>query len=499
MSFVLCILDGWGYSEKKEYNAIAKAYTPNYDFLLKNHPHTLLECFGESVGLPEGQMGNSEVGHITIGAGRIVYQDLPKISKSIESGEFAKKQGIKDVIRSLQNNGGICHIIGLISDGGVHSHIDHIIALNQIMSSQKVPVKLHAVADGRDVAPQSVIKYLEKLHAAKVDIASLMGRFYCMDRDKRWDRTQKAYDAIVNGEAPKYSDIISAVTESYNNDVDDEFIKPIVADGYSGVKSGDAIIIANFRADRVRQISHALCDIKFEEFKTRSLELSHVISMTEYSEVLAKMMQPLFVNETPKNTLGEVISSLGMKQLRAAETEKYAHVTYFFNGGREQPFEGEDRILVPSPKVATYDLQPEMSAQELTDKLVEAIRSKKYNFICINFANPDMVGHSGNIESTILAINKVDECLGRITNAVQEISGEMLVTADHGNAEEMMDEVNHQPLTSHTLNKVPLIYFGSKKLSLNNGGLSNVAPSILELMGIKKPAEMNARSLVQTR
>ncbi len=496
MTFVLCILDGWGHSDKTEHNAIAQAHTPHFNTLIKNYPHTLLECSGEAVGLPEGQMGNSEVGHITIGSGRIIYQDLPKISKAIQSGELAKNRNLLSMIDTLKKSGKICHIIGLISDGGVHSHIDHIVALHKILSSHGITVKLHAVTDGRDVAPQSTMKYIEILHSHKIEISTLMGRFYCMDRDKRWDRTEKAYNAIANASSKKYSDIISAITDSYDLGINDEFIEPMVSDSYNGFQDGDAVFIANFRADRVRQISHALCDLNFKEFSKSSVKLSHVISMTEYSDALAKTMHPLFTNESPKNTIGEVIASLGKKQLRAAETEKYAHVTYFFNGGREEPFEGEDRLLIPSPKVATYDLKPEMSAYELTEKLIPAILSRKYDFICVNFANPDMVGHSGNIESTIIAINTVDDCLGKIMKAVQEAQGDMLVTADHGNAEEMVNITTHEPLTSHTLNKVPLIYFGTQNIKLNNGGLANIAPTILSIMKIPKPAEMDTTSLV---
>jgi 2,3-bisphosphoglycerate-independent phosphoglycerate mutase len=496
MTFVLCILDGWGHSDKKEFNAIAQAYTPNFDHLIKNFPHSLLECSGEAVGLPNGQMGNSEVGHITIGSGRIIYQDLPKINKAVESGELSRNLQLLNMIEDFKKSGKTCHLIGLLSDGGVHSHIDHIIALYKIISANGIVVKLHAITDGRDVAPQSAIKYLETLHEHGIQVSTIMGRFYGMDRDKRWDRTEKAFQAIVNAKGEKFTDVNAAVTNSYDAGVNDEFIVPMVDANYNGIQDGDAIVMANFRADRVRQISHAFCDANFKEFTRALPKLSHKISMTEYSDALASMMTSLFTNDTPKNTLGEVIASLGKKQLRAAETEKYAHVTYFFNGGREDPFVGEDRVLMPSPKVATYDLKPEMSAFELTEKLVPAILSRDYAFVCINFANADMVGHSGSVDATVKAIEAVDSCLGKIMDAVKQIGGEMLVTADHGNAEEMMDEKSHQPLTSHTLNKVPLIYFGKEKIKLKNGGLANIAPTILALMKIKKPAEMSENNLI---
>ncbi len=495
MTFVLCILDGWGYSKKQKNNAIAQGYTPNYDALISKYPHSLLDCSGESVGLPEGQMGNSEVGHITIGSGRVIFQELPRISKAVRSGELKKNQNINGLIEELKKSGKKCHIIGLISDGGVHSHIDHIIALYKMVSSSGVKTKLHAITDGRDVAPQSAVKYIEQLKASSVSIDSLMGRFYAMDRDKRWERIKQAYDAIVSGKAPKFSSAVEAVNASYQNGKNDEFIEPVVSDKYLGMEDGDAVIIANFRADRVRQFSHALCDANFKEFEHSKIKFSSIISMTEYSKELAKMMTPLFKNEMPKNTLGEVVAGLGKKQLRAAETEKYAHVTYFFNGGREESFIGEDRVLVPSPKVATYDLKPEMSAYELTDKIVEAIKSNSYDFVCVNYANADMVGHSGSLNATIKAINAVDECLGNVMQAVKEVHGQMLVTADHGNAEEMLDEKSHQPLTSHTLNQVPLIYYGDSKIKLHNGGLADIAPTILALMGLVKPIEMTGKNL----
>lgn len=494
---ILCILDGWGYRKAKEHNAIALSIKPNYEKLVKNYPMALLKASGTSVGLPKGQMGNSEVGHITIGAGRVILQDLPKIDTEIESGNLAKNNKVLSLIKELKNNNKTCHLIGLISDGGVHSHINHIINIATILKSQKIPVAIHGILDGRDVPPKSAIKYLKQLKKHSLKISTLSGRFYAMDRDKRWERTQKYFECIAYAKAPKFDDPEQFINNCYNNKIIDEFIEPHVEKNYQGISIKDAVIIANFRADRVRQISTALVLSKFPFFKRQPLSLSSCLSMTSYSEELLQHMNVIFPNQIPKNTLGEVIAKNNLTQLRIAETEKYAHVTYFFNGGRELSFLGEDRILIPSPKVTTYDQKPEMSAYELTDSLIKKMKEKKYDFICANFANPDMVGHSGNINATVEAIETVDKCLGKIMQAATQMNYEFLITADHGNAECLYDKQTKQPLTSHTLNPVPIIYFGSQKLTLKNGELPDIAPTILHLMRIKKPKEMTGKNLAK--
>lgn len=485
MSVVLCILDGWGLGEKNEYNAIHLGNTPNFDMLMKNHPNSKLTNNGEAVGLPNGQMGNSEVGHLTIGSGRVIYQDLPRISKAIESGEFEHNKVIQNILSSNKTT----HIIGLISDGGVHSHINHIISLYKILSSKGIKVHVHAITDGRDVSPQSAKNYTKELEKNGIVPATLMGRFYAMDRDKRTERTQAAFDAIAFANGEQFTSINESIDSSYLNNINDEFIKPLVNSSYNGIQEGENIIITNFRADRVRQISDILINNK------SSLKYNILSSMTEYSNELSENMDVIFTKEQPKNTLGEVISNNSLNQLRIAETEKYAHVTYFFNGGREAVFQREDRILVPSPKVATYDLMPEMSAYEVSQKLNDAIRSKKYQFICVNFANPDMVGHSGNIEATVKAIESVDICLGDIIQSCSETKTDLLVTADHGNAEEMINKQTGEKLTSHTMNLVPFIYFGDKNIKLNDGSLCDIAPTVLSILRIEVPADMTGKKL----
>ena len=483
MTVVLCILDGFGLGKPSENNAIHLAKTPNLDELLQHHPYSKLETCGEAVGLPLGQMGNSEVGHITIGAGRIIYQDLPRISKACESGKIANNPTLAKLIASARP----CHLIGLISDGGVHSHINHIIALYKILTSKGIKVYLHAITDGRDVAPQSAKKYLATLSKNGITPSTLMGRFYAMDRDKRTERTLAAFEAIVDANGQKIDSFDHAIDASYLEGTNDEFITPLIASGYKGMTKGENVLIANFRADRVRQISQKFID---EE------NFGILASMTEYSKDLVKRMDVLFRNEQPVNTLGEVVAKAGLKQFRIAETEKYAHVTYFLNGGREEVFAGEERVMIPSPKVATYDLKPEMSAFEITEKLVAAINSKQYAFVCVNFANADMVGHSGNVKATIAAIEAVDKCLGQVMQACKAVSADLLVTADHGNAEELFDKKTNQPLTSHTMNPVPLIYYGSKKLSLKDGGLSDIAATVLSILGITIPIEFTGKSLI---
>ncbi|MFI4984226.1 MAG: 2,3-bisphosphoglycerate-independent phosphoglycerate mutase [Rickettsiales bacterium] len=465
---LLCILDGMGIAKSGKYNAVSLANTPNYNYLLQNCPHSALDACGEAVGLPVGQMGNSEVGHITIGAGRVIYQDLPRISKA-----FAQNQVKLDVK-------GDVHLVGLCSDGGVHSHINHILALGKLLHGNKVYV--HMITDGRDTPPQSALKYLDGLN-----VATISGRFYAMDRDKRWERTDAAFEAIIKANGAEFNDPATYINSSYQNGVNDEFIIPGIAAGYQGFKDGDTMIFCNFRADRMRQFAAKFLEAGFSKSRT--------IAMTEYSQELAEKMEVLFKNEQPKNVLGEVIAAQGFKQFRIAETEKYAHVTYFLNGGREALFTGEDRVMIPSPKVATYDLKPEMSAFEVAEKVVAAVQSNNYALIVVNFANPDMVGHSGNVAATIKAVEAVDKCLGQIMIVCKAANHDLLVTADHGNAEELYDENNHQPLTSHSMNKVPFIYYGSQLLQLKDGSLADISPSILKLLGVAKPDEMTGLTL----
>ncbi len=493
---ILLIIDGWGYNPSPEYNAILLAKTPNYAKLLQKYPHSLLETSGMMVGLPDGQVGNSEVGHMAIGSGRVVLQDLPKISFAIELKEIEHNQVLIKLIETLRKTGGTCHIIGLISDGGVHSHIDHIIALGKILLRENIKVSVHAITDGRDTPPKSVLNYLKLIKEADLEVASICGRFYAMDRDKRWDRVELAYNAIAASDAPKFNDPIEVVQKSYQTGITDEFILPHVKINYQGIKEQDGVLVTNFRADRVRQILNALLIDEFDGFKREKVKIALSVGMTQYSEELDRNMATLFPAENISNTLGEIISNNAMRQLRLAETEKYAHVTFFLNGGKEEPFIGEERILIPSPKVKTYDQAPEMSVYELTDKLIKAIESRSYNFICVNFANADMVGHTGNIEATIAAIEAIDKCLGKIITMVEEKKAELLITADHGNAELMKDIHTLEPYTSHTLFKVPFIYVGERNLRLKDGSLSDVAPTILELMDIKKPFEMSGVSLI---
>jgi 2,3-bisphosphoglycerate-independent phosphoglycerate mutase len=510
---LLCILDGWGIGDEKfSYNAIARAKTPNYTRILKNFPNSQLETSGLDVGLPEGQIGNSEVGHMTIGAGRIIFQDLPRINNAIADGSLEKNPQLQKLISELKNSDKTCHLLGLFSDGGVHSHIDHIIFLANFLAENGVKVLLHAFLDGRDVAQKSALNYLEKFfvnlnhpspqpsptRGEGVAIATISGRYYAMDRDKNWDRVQLAVEAIAEAKGEKFSDAISAVKNSYEKNVTDEFVKPCVIADYSGMKDGDALIFCNFRADRAREISEALLDPEFNGFKNRKINFSHAIAFTEYSEKLNQFYEILFPPFAVKNSLPEILESRGLKQLRVAETEKYAHVTFFFSCGREQEFLGESRIMVKSPAVATYDLKPEMSAFELGTKLVEAIKSDEFDFIVVNYANPDMVGHSGLLDASIKACEAIDAQLGILEKTILEKDGLMLISADHGNIECMIDE-NHHPHTAHTTNPVPFILIGNEvqNLKLQNGRLSDIAPTILHLMGIEKPSEMDGKNLIQ--
>ncbi|HET9617776.1 MAG TPA: 2,3-bisphosphoglycerate-independent phosphoglycerate mutase [Pseudolabrys sp.] len=499
---MLVVLDGWGWREDTANNAVRQAKTPTFDRLWAACPHGFLRTSGKDVGLPTGQMGNSEVGHLNIGAGRVVMQDLPRIDDAIASGEIAKAPAVTGLIAKLKASGGTCHLIGLVSPGGVHSHQNHAVALAKIMTAAGIPTVVHALTDGRDTPPQAAAEYLKTFTAAlppSVKVVTVIGRYYAMDRDKRWERVSKAYEAIVAGAGAHFADPQSAIADAYANKVYDEFILPAVIGGYAGMKDGDGVLCFNFRADRVREILGAMLDPSFAGFaRTRTVKVAAAVGMAQYSEDLDKLMATIFPPQSFPNILGEVVAGAHRTQLRMAETEKYPHVTYFLNGGREEPFEGEDRIMVPSPKVATYDLQPEMSAPELTDKAVAAIKSGKYDMIVLNFANADMVGHTGSIAAAVKAVETVDTGLGKIASAIEQMGGALLVTADHGNAEMMVDPETGGPHTAHTLNPVPLILMGAgNRIVVKEGRLADIAPTMLELMGLPKPAEMSGTSLMQ--
>ena len=498
---MLAILDGWGWRDDPADNAVRQARTPTFDRLWAAGPHAFLHTSGRDVGLPPGQMGNSEVGHLNIGAGRVVMQDLPRISDAVASGEIARMPALVNLIQRLKQTGGTCHLIGLVSPGGVHSHQDHAAALARIVADAGVPAAMHVLTDGRDTPPQSAKEDLERLLAAlppSVPVATVSGRYYAMDRDKRWERVKKAYDAIVEAQGPTFPNARAVITDAYSNKLYDEFIMPSVVGAYRGMRDGDGVLCFNFRADRVREILDAILDPKFFGFaRPRKLDVAAAVGMAQYSENLDALMQTMFAPQSFPNILGEVVAAAGRTQVRMAETEKYPHVTYFLNGGREEPYVGEAHIMVPSPKVATYDLQPEMSAPELTAKAVEAIGSGKYDLIVLNFANPDMVGHTGSLPAAIKAVETVDTGLGKIANAIQKSGGAMLVTADHGNCEMMRDPETGGPHTSHTTNPVPLLLVGGGNASLAEGRLADLAPTLLELMGLQKPAEMTGMSLLR--
>ena len=502
---VLIILDGFGYSTDPKDNAIAMAETPVWDGLWRDKPHTLISGSGHDVGLPDGQMGNSEVGHMNLGAGRVVNQDFTRISKAIDDGSFFSNQALVSLCGELKASGKALHIFGLLSDGGVHSHEDHIHALVKMAFDQGVSrVYMHAFLDGRDVPPRSAEPYIQKLEAAITSrgaggIATLTGRFYAMDRDNRWDRVEVAYKLVARAEAPHQADDpASGLAAAYARDESDEFVAPTIVNadfGKTGMVDGDAVVFMNFRADRAREITRVFTDDTFTEFNREPRPaLTGYMTLTEYSaDINAPMVYP---PESLDNGLGEYASNLGLTQLRLAETEKYAHVTFFFSGGREAPFTGEDRLLVPSPRVETYDLQPEMSAVEVTDKLVGAILGGEHDLIVCNYANGDMVGHTGNLDAAIEAVACLDTCLGRVVTAITEAGGKCLITADHGNCEKMSDDNTGQPHTAHTSEPVPLVLVGDDSIALAEGGvLSDVAPTLLTLMGIEQPSEMTGRSL----
>ena len=502
---MLMILDGFGINENKKANAIELANTPNIDKLMKTWPTTQIHTSGLDVGLPEGQMGNSEVGHTNIGAGRIVYQDLTRITKSIEEGDFFSIKELTEAIENCKKHNSKLHIMGLLSDGGVHSHIRHLAALLELAKRKDFEnVYVHCFLDGRDTPPASGESYIMKLQEKMKEkgvgkIASISGRFYAMDRDKRWERVSKAYDALVNGEGEKATSAITAIESSYQQEILDEFVVPTVIcnsnnEPLATIQNHDSVIFFNFRPDRAREITRSLVDPEFNGFKVKPLNLYYVC-FTQYDETIPNV-HIAFKPESLKNTFGEYISHKGLKQLRIAETEKYAHVTFFFNGGEEKQYPGEDRILVPSPKVETYDMQPEMSAVEVTNKVVEAIQSDKYDCIILNYANPDMVGHTGNLEAAIKAIETIDDCVAKVVSAVEEKGGIIIMTADHGNAEQMIDYKTGEPHTAHTTNPVPLVLIGVEGVKLKEGKLADLAPTMLELMEIEKPEEMTGKSLI---
>jgi len=504
---MLMILDGFGDNQNQDGNAIKLAKTPNIDKLMKKYANVDINTSGLAVGLPDGQMGNSEVGHTNIGAGRIVYQELTRITKSIEDGDFFTNPEFIAAIENCKKNNSKLHILGLVSDGGVHSHNRHLYGLLEMAKRRDFEdVYVHCFLDGRDTPPASAESYImklqEKMNEKQIGkIASLSGRFYAMDRDKRWERVKKCYDALVNGEGNKAGSSIKAIEDSYQKEVFDEFVEPtLICNGEEPIATigkNDSVIFFNFRPDRAREITRALVDPEFDGFETKKDLNLYYVCFTNYDETMPNV-HIAFKKEPLKNTFGEYISQKGYTQLRIAETEKYAHVTFFFNGGEEKQYEGEDRILVPSPKVETYDLKPEMSAYEVTDKVIDAINQDKYDVIILNYANTDMVGHTGSLEAAIKAVEAVDECVGKVVELVESKNGNMLITADHGNAEQMIDYSTGEPHTAHTTNPVPLILVTSdKKLKLKTGGkLADLAPTMLSLMELEKPEEMDGESLL---
>jgi 2,3-bisphosphoglycerate-independent phosphoglycerate mutase len=501
---VLCILDGWGWREGGDDNAIRLGRTPTWDRLVGAVPRTTLDASAEAVGLPSGQMGNSEVGHMNIGAGRVVLQDLPRIDAQIAGDGFAALAPWGRFIDRVGAADGAVHIMGLLSPGGVHAHQDHIVALAQAAAEAGRPVRIHAFLDGRDMPPKSAPDCLRAVQAAiaampDVRIATVCGRFFAMDRDQRWDRVARAYDLIVDGVGEPVTDAASAIEAAHAAGTTDEFVEPLAIGGYDGMADGDGVLMANFRADRAREILTALVDPAFDGFERRRVvAFSAALGMVDYSEALSARIPALFPAEIPEDVLGAVVAARGKRQLRIAETEKYAHVTFFLNGGREDVFDGEDRILIPSPKVKTYDLQPEMSASDVTDKLVEAIESGEYDLIVVNYANGDMVGHTGDLDAAVKAVETVDGCLARLEGAVTDVGGAMLVTADHGNCEQMTDRATGGAHTAHTVNPVPLLLIGAPDsvAALQPGRLCDLAPTVLGLMDVPQPAAMTGRSLL---
>lgn len=497
---LLIILDGLGLGQDSDSNAFKVADTPVLDNLMKEYPNTKLYASGEEVGLPKGQIGNSEVGHLNIGAGRIVYQDLTRINKDIETEDFFENQAINEAIDSAKEKGKNLHLIGLVSKGGVHSSFEHLKALIKLAKKKNFEnLYIHAFLDGRDVLPKSAYDDIEELELILKEntgtLSTIIGRYYAMDRDKRWERVERAYDAMVNRVGLKENSL-QAIKSYYDQGINDEFMEPIICSG-KGIEEGDSVVFFNFRADRARQLTRAFIEKDFNEFpniKAKDLNLNFV-TMTEY-DANFENLQIAYGQEELKNTLGEYISSKGIKQLRIAETEKYAHVTFFFNGGKEKPFNNEDRLLINSPKVATYDLKPEMSAYEVTDELVDKIEKDTYGLIIANYANPDMVGHTGVVDAAVKAVETVDKCLEKVIKAARDNNYNIIITADHGNCEQMKELGKDTPYTAHTTNQVPLILIG-KDVELEEGILANIAPTILDLMGLEKPEEMTENSIIR--
>jgi 2,3-bisphosphoglycerate-independent phosphoglycerate mutase len=498
---VLCILDGWGHREECRDNAICQATTPWFDRAFATRPHALLRASELEVGLPSGQFGNSEVGHMNLGAGRVVMQELPRIDQAVASHALAAMAAFRDFVQAMRTSGGRVHLLGLLSPGGVHAHQDQIAAVAEALRAEGLAVLVHAFLDGRDTPPRSALGYLERFRAkTAAPIATVSGRYYAMDRDKRWERVERAFACLVDGAGERAATPEAAVEAAYARGQSDEFVLPTAIGGYAGMVDRDGILMANFRADRAREILSALLDPAFAGFvRQRRPAFAAALGMVGYGQALAPFMTTLFAPGDLRETIGELVARAGRTQLRIAETEKYAHVTFFLNGGREAPFPGEERILVPSPKVATYDLKPEMSAPEVTARLVDAVESGRFDFIVVNYANGDMVGHTGVLPAAIKAVESVDACLARLAAAVERAGGALLITADHGNAEEMADEAHHQPHTQHTLNPVPVLLAAGPAWAarLRDGRLADVAPTLLDLMGMPQPAAMTGRSLLR--
>ncbi|QQA42634.1 2,3-bisphosphoglycerate-independent phosphoglycerate mutase [Pelagovum pacificum] len=496
---VLCILDGWGLREEREANAPVLADTPTFDRLMETCPHGTLVTYGPDVGLPEGQMGNSEVGHTNIGAGRTVAMDLGQIDLALQNGTYKDQRALQEFIGKLKESGGRAHLLGVVSDGGVHGHIAHLKHTIGLITEAGVPVVVHAITDGRDVAPKSGESFLEDLMSdlpSEATVGTVTGRYYAMDRDNRWERVEQAYDAMVLAKGNGAPDPVSAIKASYEADKTDEFVVATVIGDYDGMKPEDGVFCLNFRADRAREILRAIADPEFDGFERELPKLAARLGMVDYSEDHNAWYDSVFPKKKVVNTLGAWVASKGLTQFRLAETEKYPHVTFFLNGGKEEPEEGEDRFMPKSPKVATYDLQPEMSAPEVSEKFVEAIE-KGYDLIVVNFANPDMVGHTGDLDAAMKACEAVDKGLGQALDALEKAGGAMVVIADHGNCETMVDPETGGPHTSHTTNLVPVIVYGGPEgATVHNGILADVAPTVLDLMGLDLPEEMTGKSLI---
>ncbi len=495
---VLCILDGWGITSTDKYNGLqAATYWPE---LLKKYPHTQLQASESYVGLPDLQMGNSEVGHMTIGLGRVIFQDLPKIDQQFADGSINNNQSVLKAIEQLKNSNKPCHVMGLLSPGGVHSHMRHMVHAAKLLAAAGIKVFIHGFLDGRDTPPQSAAAYVEDFlkeiqDYPNIKLASLCGRYYSMDRDNRWERSELAYDALVMANAPKFEDAIHAIKNYYTEGVTDEFMKPSVHASYPGMQDGDGLWMINFRADRVRQLLRSLLVDDFKLFNRKQIvKFSTTLAMNDYAEDLSRLIPSIFTKDKVEKSLGEIVANHGLKQMRISETEKYAHVTFFLNGGREQPFEGEERVMIPSPSVATYDLQPEMSAQKVTETVCNAMEKDDLSLIVVNYANTDMVGHTGVIEAIRKAVNCVDNCLKILEKKALEQDWVLLITADHGNVECMREVDGVTPHTAHTCNPVPLVQVNGPAKSLHKGTLADVAPTILDIMGIAQPVEMTGKS-----